>query len=965
VIRKISLLALVLLATVISVKAQLSCTNAVERTLTNYTVPIPNDSLFVICSGQTATLVATPPSGTPGWTFEWKQFSLAGNEWLPITTVPNVPNSTQANLQPGGYRVVIKDGTNTEVGSYIAWVVRINTNPSVSVNNIPAGCGNVQLIGQVNNGSTTPYYNPPLNSTDPGVILTVDASTEITVCYSGLHDWVSDMGFFLIGPSECGSPVVTLSPEPPGVCNGNDDFNNLCFSTESTNNFDPCDANWDLDGWILEVPSNYTGTYGSYGAYGNNITPIDWSPIYGCNAAQAGWKVQIQDCEGEDVGTLTYASLSFSGTTQNGAQVSYTYNTPAGFSRPINDEACSVEEASTFEVPAPPPSPIYFQYGYQWTANPPFTIPNSTSSLNITLNPGPMVDTEFTLSITGNNPGAICGGTVSASRLYDYLSGTTATITTQNTNYCVSSANVNLAATPAGGTWSGPGITNATTGTFSPTAAGPGQHTITYIPAGPCPVPATITMTVIQNSPIVVTPFLPVCISGDPIQLTVDTTGGSWSGTGIIDTTLGIFDPEVAGEGNHTVTYTVPGICAAVGMTTITVETPSVLIINTPSSVCASVQSLNLTANLSGGTWSGTGVNPQTATFNASLAGVGNHAITYVRNAGCASTTIKEITVLPLPVVDAGQDVMICEGESTTLEATGATTYTWLPETGLSSANTSTTVATPQSTTTYTVTGTQNGCTSMDYVTIIVVPNPAVIANGPHHICPGDAVQLEVTGITNITWDNGETLSATNITNPLATPTDSTTYSFSGTNNNGCYGEGQIVVTVAAVAFTATPTEGLSPLIVEFTNQSEGQLFNWDFGNGETTITLMPEQSPTTYYVEDGLHTATLEVIDNGITCTVTVPILVYSKSAIELIPNIVTADGNGMNDVFRVKQKNLRTLEVKIFNRFGNEVGEITTPDGFWNPRDNSDGTYYYVLKAVGIDNTPFEASGHFQVVR
>jgi gliding motility-associated-like protein len=128
---------------------------------------------------------------------------------------------------------------------------------------------------------------------------------------------------------------------------------------------------------------------------------------------------------------------------------------------------------------------------------------------------------------------------------------------------------------------------------------------------------------------------------------------------------------------------------------------------------------------------------------------------------------------------------------------------------------------------------------------------------------------------------------------------------------------------------------------------------------------LLPEQSPTTYYLEDGLHTATLEVIDNGTTCIVTVPILVYSKSAIEVIPNIVTADGNGMNDVFRVKHKNLRTLEVKIFNRFGNEVGEITTPDGFWNPRDNSDGTYFYVLKAEGVDNTSFESSGHFQVVR
>lgn len=967
-IRKISLLVFVLLGLVLSSDAQLSCSNAVERTLTNYTTSTDNDSLFVICAGQTGTLVATPPGGTPGWTFQWQQFSATSNMWTPLTTVTNAPSSTQANLQPGGYRVVITDGNNQEVGAYVAWIVRINTNPTVSVNNIPAGCGNVQLVGQVNNGSVTPYYNPPSSTQDPQAQLIVDENTQITVCVSGTHSWVSDLGFYLRGPAECGSPIVVLSPNPGAngqypVCNSNDNFNNLCFSSSSTNNFNPCNPYEDFDGFF-PVQSNYTGTYGSYGP-NSNPTPIDWSPIYGCTASMAGWAVQIYDCINLDFGALTTASLTFSGNSVGGNPVTYTYQTNPGFYSAINDNSCTPQTASIFEVPAPPPSPIYFQYGYEWTANPPFPIPNSTSSLNITLSPGPMVDTEFTLSITGNNPGAICGGTTSATRLFDYVGATEATITTQNTTYCVSSSTVNLTATPAGGTWSGPGITNANNGTFSPAAAGVGQHTITYTPSGPCPVPATITLTVLQNEPIVVTPLLPVCISDEPFQLTVDTTGGTWSGTGIIDAALGIFDPEVAGEGQHMVTYTVPGICAATGMTTITVETPAVLIINTPSSVCESVQSLNLTANLPGGTWSGPGVNSQNATFNATEAGVGNHPITYTREAGCSSTTIKEITVLPLPVVDAGQDVILCQGESTTLTATGATAYSWLPVEGLSASNTATVIATPQTTTTYTVTGTENGCSSMDYVTVIVVPNPAVTVSGPHHICPGESVQLQVTGLTNITWNHGETLSADNITNPWATPTENTVYSFTGSNSNGCYGEGEIEVTVATVGFTANPTEGLSPLVVEFTNLSEGDLFYWNFGNGDSTTTNMPEQSPSTIYFEDGLHTATLQVMSNGVLCSSSLPILVYSKSAIELIPNIVTVDGNGMNDVFRIKQKNLRSLDVKIYNRYGNLVGEITTPDGSWNPRDYSDGTYYYVLKAEGIDNTPFEASGHFQVVR
>jgi len=326
-------------------EAQVSCTNASFSTLTSYTNGMDNDSLFFICNGETATLLATPPSGTPGWDFVWQQFNVAGKSWNPLTTAAGVPMSQQSNLQPGGYRVIITDGTATIVGTYIVWVCRVNINPTVNVNPIAAGCGNVQLTGQINAGSITPYYNPPSLITDPNSALIVNSETAITVCFSGTHTWISDLGFYLVGPASCGSPTILLSPNPGSngqgqICNSADNFTSLCFSTESTAIFNPC------------TPGTYSGTYGGYGVGAGTL--INWAALYGCDASQAGWSVQVYDCVSGDTGALTDATITASGNSVGGSPITYTYTTPIGFSSAIADNSCSPTSASIYTVPSAP-----------------------------------------------------------------------------------------------------------------------------------------------------------------------------------------------------------------------------------------------------------------------------------------------------------------------------------------------------------------------------------------------------------------------------------------------------------------------------------------------------------------------------------------------------------------------------------------------------------------------------------
>ena len=98
------------------------------------------------------------------------------------------------------------------------------------------------------------------------------------------------------------------------------------------------------------------------------------------------------------------------------------------------------------------------------------------------------------------------------------------------------------------------------------------------------------------------------------------------------------------------------------------------------------------------------------------------YTVTATNTYGCYDTDQVIVTVNPEPLINAGSDVIIYNGNSTTLNATGAVNYTWAPPTGLNSTIGASVTANPGSTTTYVVTGTNSfGCTSTDTVVVYVV----------------------------------------------------------------------------------------------------------------------------------------------------------------------------------------------------------------------------------------------------
>ncbi len=169
------------------------------------------------------------------------------------------------------------------------------------------------------------------------------ASMNISVSFTGTHTFVSDLAFYLEGPAACGSPLLTIVPNP-GICNTGDDFTNLTF----TNN--PADGDFDL----CNAATPLTGSYSSVAG-----VPIDWSSVAGCDINEAGWMVIIGDCVGGDTGELDQVVVTFSDAggacpTCLGAGGSTVYDSGAGLAAVIDDGACLPGAAAAFAVAVPP-----------------------------------------------------------------------------------------------------------------------------------------------------------------------------------------------------------------------------------------------------------------------------------------------------------------------------------------------------------------------------------------------------------------------------------------------------------------------------------------------------------------------------------------------------------------------------------------------------------------------------------
>ncbi|UKN01468.1 gliding motility-associated C-terminal domain-containing protein [Paracrocinitomix mangrovi] len=364
-----------------------------------------------------------------------------------------------------------------------------------------------------------------------------------------------------------------------------------------------------------------------------------------------------------------------------------------------------------------------------------------------------------------------------------------ATICPQDT-LCQTDLPVNLFTTTGGGTFSGIGITDPNNGTFDPSTAGPGVHTITYtqlcgsdqinVIVDPC---ISLTACINLDGSITVSngtgpynweEWVTASVSSNDcaacggieifgictvsLPCTITTTGYQPLGTGTTVMPNGNYPILITDALGSTVTITDPNLLTACTTACDPTITPA-------GPFCQTDAAVTLTAAETGGTWSGTGItDPNAGTFNPATAGPGSHVITY--SLTCGSSDTETI------VVNATDNATFSYASATycttdvdpipTISGLSGGTFT-IDNGGSINASSGVIDLDVSGAGTYTITYTTNGLcpTSSTFgITITSNANTTITAAGP--FCENDAV------VTLSAVDGGGVWSGTGITDPNA-----------------------------------------------------------------------------------------------------------------------------------------------------------------------------------------------------
>lgn len=351
---------------------------------------------------------------------------------------------------------------------------------------------------------------------------------------------------------------------------------------------------------------------------------------------------------------------------------------------------------------------------------------------------------------------------------------------------------------------------------------------------------------------------------------------------------------------------------------------------------------------------------------------------------GCPQIDEVNVTVIPLPVVDLGEDEVICPGEQVALSVgAGWDAVEW-------NTNETTLVITVDQAGTYSVTVTELGCSSSDEVEVLTPDLPVIELGDDQEICEDEEIEFDI-GVEGI-WSDGttsstytasstetiwvdyfdlgclvtDTVDVTSFNYPildlgpdhLICPHDTITlmaqslstwstgqqdefeidvseaglYSASAANGP-CVSTDEVLVEVipypeVELGVNSTTCWGES---VKLENEFQG---DWEclWSTGDTTETIRIKE--TGFYL--------LSATNECATITDTVYWFFEECDYYVYIPNAITPDNDGLNDVLEISTINMKYYDLFIYDRWGQQVFHGTDDSHRWNA--NLDGGQYYV---------------------
>jgi gliding motility-associated-like protein len=312
-----------------------------------------------------------------------------------------------------------------------------------------------------------------------------------------------------------------------------------------------------------------------------------------------------------------------------------------------------------------------------------------------------------------------------------------------------------------------------------------------------------------------------------------------------------------------------------------------------------------------------------------------------------ASDTVQ-MTMVPTPVVDLGNDTVICEQFPHRIgaEVAGAT-YSW--NTGASDP-----YITVASSGSYILEVDVQACAVRDTIVITADPIPDINLGRDRYICQGQVISLDGShgDGRQYLWSTGDTTAYFQASSPG-------TYSVVVTTHRGCVGKDTVVLTALPLPEIHLGTDTTvceeTPLVLRpFTMNAESLL--WSDGSVGSLLEVS--------------HGGTYTVSATNECGTVTDTIHIRQIFCDIWVPNVFTPNGDGKNDVFRVLGNVGRTeyFSLSIFDRWGQRVFYTSDKyqgwDGVYNGTPCMVGTFVYLLE-YHIEGKPFIDKGNFHLLR
>lgn len=425
---------------------------------------------------------------------------------------------------------------------------------------------------------------------------------------------------------------------------------------------------------------------------------------------------------------------------------------------------------------------------------------------------------------------------------------------------------------------------------------------------------------------------------------------------------------QVTGPGSYSVQVTNASGCSAMSLPMNVNYHPVSISTISPAGNVVIPQGTQTTLTAGQGTsyvWS-TGATSQSILISDS----GLYSVTVVDMNGCVSVpaTVQVAFLSASNLVSVQGLTQFCKGDSVVLVSAFNSFNQWYKN-GSPIAGAIGNVFAAKETGTYKLRYSPLGSSAVfsNEIEVEVLSLPETVEISVLGVCPNTSSILSITPVNDINygWYDSETGGTLLFNgNVFTTPTLATTtpYYILQTNAFGCVAENRLEVLATvfdapSAEFTSTPAKTeTSGYIVSFQSNNEpGVAYLWDFGDPASMTNLSTAAEPSHVYANTGEYLVTcIATSDQGCRDTTYQQIKVVLPDNI-FIPNTFTPDGDGQNDVFRVRGNNILYADMNLYDQWGGLIWAVEkTTDGWQGDSRKGSvlpGTYNYAIK-VYLDN-------------